>query len=293
LASAAAFIVIGWSPYLFRNPTDIYRQVVHYSSIYGHWGLTWLAAWHMPFFRDSWHDAFQQWGAYGILAIITAAAWLVNRRADRPPVYTQIGAALFFFLVAANGFGVQYLAWLVPWTVGVSLIPSAFFALASGAFLLAVYNFWAGGFPWFLADSNYVGDFTPHLDYLLTLCWISVIALAIAVWRRRPAMPSRAMSLAATALAVPLIVWPLWNQVIRVDRRAYPAAADRAALSGIHAREYAMLSEVDYKAGRYTDAVAAARAGVALDARVPELWTQLALACNALGRRDEALNAAT
>ncbi|HEY4089477.1 MAG TPA: glycosyltransferase family 87 protein [Bryobacteraceae bacterium] len=264
LASGAAVIVIAWSPYLFRNPADIYRQVVHYSSIYGHWGLTWVAAWHMPFFRDSWHEAFQRWGAYGSLAIISAAAWVVNRRPDRPPVYAQTGAALFFFLAVANGFGVQYLAWLVPWTVGVSLIPAGFFALASGAFLFAVYNFWAGGFPWFLADSNYVGDFVPHLDYLLTLCWISVIVLACVVWRRRPAMPSRGTVLAAVALAIPLVVWPVWNQVIRVDRRTYPAAADRTALAGIHAREYAMLSEAYYKMGRYADALAAATVAVRL-----------------------------
>ncbi|HVV47538.1 MAG TPA: glycosyltransferase 87 family protein [Bryobacteraceae bacterium] len=293
LASGAVLIVIAWSPYLFRNPADIYRQVVHYSSIYGHWGLTWLTAWHMPFFRDSWHEAFQRWGAYGSLTIITASAWAVNRKPDRPPVYTQIGAALFFFLAAANGFGVQYLAWLVPWTVGLDLIAAAFFACAGGAFLLAVYNFWAGGFPWYLADSNYVGDFVPHLDYLLTLCWISVIVLACAVWRRRPVMPSRGAMLISTALAIPLIAWPLWNQVIRTDRRTYPAAEDRAALSAVRAREYAMLSEVWYGMGRYTEAVDAARAGVALNPAVPEPWTRIALGCIALGRRDEALNAAT
>jgi tetratricopeptide (TPR) repeat protein len=291
VASAVVVIVIGWSPYLFRNPADIYRQVVRYSSIYGHWGLTWLTAWHMPFFRESWHDAFQQWGAYGSLAIIAVAAYLVNRRPDRPPVYTQIGAAFFFFLAAANGFGVQYLAWLVPWTVGVSLIPNAFFALASGAFLAAVYNFWAGGFPWFLADSNYVGDFVPHLDYLLTLCWISVIALAIAVWRR-PSMPSRRMVLAATALAVPLIGWPLWNHISRIDRRTYPASEDRAAVSGIRAHEYAMLSAVYYQMGRYSDAADAARTGIAMDPGVAEPWIRKALACIPLGRRDEALIAA-
>jgi len=264
LASCGVVTVIAWSPYLFRNPADIYRQVVHYSSIYGHWGLTWLAAWHMPFFRDAWHDAFQRWGAYGSLATIAAAAWALNRRPDHPPVYTQTGAALFFFLAVANGFGVQYLAWLVPWTVGISLIPVAFFTLASGAFLLAVYNFWAGGFPWFLADSNYVGDFVPHLDYLLTLCWISVIVLACAVWRRRAAMPSRGIVLTAAAVAVPLIVWPVWNQVSRVDYRKYPAADDHAALIEIRAREYAMLSEAYYKMGRYADAVAAATIAVRL-----------------------------
>ncbi len=293
LASAAAVIVIAWSPYLFRNPADIYRQVVHYSSIYGHWGLTWLAAWHMPFFHDSWHDAFQRWGSYLSLAIITVAAWVLNRKSERPSVYTQIGAAFFFFLAAANGFGVQYLAWLVSWTIGISIIPVVFFAAASGAFLLAVYNFWAGGFPWFLADSNYVGDFVPHLDYLLTLCWISVIVLAAAVWKRRTSTPARGTMLAAAALGIAFIAWPLWNQVLRVDRRTYPAVDDHAALSAIRAREYAMLSEAYYRMGRYADAVIAARTGVALDPAVPEAWTRVALACIPLGRRDEALNAAT
>jgi cytochrome c-type biogenesis protein CcmH/NrfG len=157
---------------------------------------------------------------------------------------------------------------------------------------VAVYNFWAGGFPWFLADSNYAGDFTPHLDYLLTLCWISVIALAITVWRRRPAMPSRGTVLAATALALPLIVWPLWDHVARIDRRTYPASEDRAALTAIHAREYAMLSAIYYKMGRYADAVDAARTGIAMDPVLPEPWTRKALACIPLGRRDEALIAA-
>ena len=43
---------------------------------------------------------------------------------------------------------------------------------------------------------------------------------------------------------------------------------------------------------RYTDAVVAARTGVALDPALPEAWNALAQACIRLGRRDEALNAA-
>jgi hypothetical protein len=88
--------------------------------------------------------------------------------------------------------------------------------------------------------------------------------LACAVWLRRPAMPSRGTVLGAAGLAIPLIVWPVWNQVIRVDHRTYPAADDHAALSGIHAREYAMLSEAYYKMERYTDALAAATVAVRL-----------------------------
>lgn len=292
LIAAGAVVIVGWSPYLFRDPAAILRQVIGYQSIYGHWGLTWLV-FYIPFFRDSWHEAFQHYGAWVVFAVIIAAAWFVNRRPLRPSVYAQVGAALFFFLAAASGFGVQYLAWLVPWTVEIGIIPAVFFMLASGAFLLAVYNFWSGGFPWFLADSNYVGDFVPHLDYLLTLCWISVIVLACAVWKRQPSLPARRTAILAGAISIPLIVWPLWKQVMRVDTRRYPAAEDHSALNAIHAHEHAMLSQAYYKMGRYTEAVVAARTGVALDPSLAEAWSNLALACIPLQRWEEALNAAS
>ena len=264
LAAAAGVMVVCWSPYLFLDPAAIFHQVIGYQSIYGHWGLPWLA-YHLTFFRDSWHDAFQQNGAYVALSVIVVGAYVVNRRADKPSVYTQVGAALFFFLAVANGFGVQYLAWLVPWTVGISIIPVAFFSLAGGAFVFLVYNFWCGGLPWYLADSNYVGDFTPHLDYPLAVCWISVIVLAWAVWKRQPSFPTIRTRIIFAALAIPVVIYPFWNQVAHVDARTYPTAVDHAALATIHAHEHAMLSHEYYKMARYTDAVVAARTGVALD----------------------------
>ncbi len=291
LGSAAAVMVVCWSPYLFRDPVAIFHQVIGYQSIYGHWGLPWLA-YHLTFFRDPWHDAFQRYGAWVALGIIVVASYLVNRSPARPAVYTQVGAALFFFLATANGFGVQYLVWLVPWTVGIGIIPVAFFTLASGAFLFAVYNFWSGGLPWFLADSNYIGDFTPRLDYLLTVCWIAVIVLACAVWRRNATWPQLQTRIVLALAAIPVIFYPLWNQVMRVDARTYSTAIDHVALDSIHAHEHALLSERYYKMGRFTDAVVAARTGVALDPTLVEVWNNLAIACIRLGRWDEALNAA-
>jgi hypothetical protein len=290
LCSAALVVAVCWSPYLFRDPGPIYRQVMGYQSIYGHWGLTWIVC-HMTFFQDSWHDAFQNYGAYVVLVAIAAAAFLVNRKEQKPALYAQTGAALFFFLVVANGFGVQYLAWLVPWTVGLGMIPVTFFTVASSVFLFLVYNWWSGGFPWYLADSNYVGDFTPHLDYFLTVCWISVIALA---WSAlRPAsLPTVRARVLWSVLAVLAFAWPAWNQVRHVDARSYPASADHAALATIHAHEYAALSLAYSRMGRYTDAVVAARTGVALDPTVADAWNNLARGCIQLQRWDEALNAA-
>jgi len=292
LASAGAVMCVCWSPYLFRDPVAIYHQVIGYPSIYGHWGLTWLAC-QFAWFRDSWHDAFQRYGAYVVLGVITVAAFIINRREERPPLYTQAGAAFFFFLAAANGFGVQYLAWLAPWTVGLGVVPAGFFTLASGTFLLLVYNWWSGGFPWYLADSNYVGDFAGHLDYSLTVCWISVIVLAGAVWRRKHAtFPDWKTGGLLAAMAAALIFFPAWKQAARTDARTYPPANDHAAVIAIHADEYAQLSQAYFKLGRYNDAIVAARTGVALDASVLSAWNTLARACIAAGRWEEALNAA-
>jgi hypothetical protein len=290
LFAAAAVTVICGSPYLFRNPVEIFAQVIGYRSIYGHWGLSWLA-WHLPFFRDSWHDAFQNYGGYVVLIVIAVAAFLVNRSQRGPAVYAQTGAALFFFLAASNGFGVQYLAWLVPWTVGVGIIAVAFFTAASGAFLFLVYNWWSGGFPWYLADSNFVGDFSGHLDYFLTVCWLSVIGLAWAVWKPRPALPNIRNRVLLSALAILVFAYPIWTQ-LHVDARKYPPSVDHAALDSIYADEHAMLSQQYYKMGRYKDAVVAARTGVAMDPGLVAAWNSLAQACMQLGRWDEALNAA-
>jgi hypothetical protein len=289
--TAAAVMIVCWSPYLFRDPAGIVHRVLGYQSIYGHWGLSWFVC-QFPWFRDSWHDAFQKYGSFVTIGVIAVSAFVVNRSRTKLTVYAQVGAALFFFLAVCSGFGVQYLAWIVPWTVGVSTVPVAFFTLASGAFLFLVYNWWAGGFLWYLADSNYVGDFTPHLNYFLTLCWVSVIMLAIAVWIRRPWLPQARTRILLSAIAIVAFGYPIWNQVRNIDKRTDPPTNDRAALVTIRAQEDAALSQVYYGMGRYTDAVVVARTGVALDPAVLDAWNDLALACIQLQRWDEALNAA-
>jgi hypothetical protein len=291
VAAAVGVTIVCWSPYLFRDPAAIVHQVFGYQSIYGHWGLSWLAC-QFTWFRDEWHEAFQHYGSFVALGIVAVAAFFVNRSPNKPTVYAQTGAALFFFLSVCAGFGVQYLAWLVPWTVGLGIIPVTFFTLSSGALLLLVYNWWSGGFPWYLADSNYVGDFTPHLDYFLTICWISVIVLAVAVWRRKPGFPALGIRVACSVLAAAIFVFPMWRQLRTIDARTYAPSTDRAALKAIRAEEDAALSGQYYKMGRYTDAIVAARTGVALDPTQLDAWNNLALACIQLQRWDEGMNAA-
>jgi hypothetical protein len=80
---------------------------------------------------------------------------------------------------------VQYLAWLVPFAVGLGAGPMALYWATSGVFLFLVYDFWSQGLPWYLADSMRVGDYYfAGLDYFHILCWLSVVALLWESWRQ-------------------------------------------------------------------------------------------------------------
>ncbi len=292
LVAIATVILTLWAPYVYTNLPGVIHQVFGYKSIYGDWGMAWMVYRLFPHASPSLHDAFAAWGAYVLIGVIAAGAVIVNRRAEKPSLYAQCGASLFLFLAAANGFGVQYLAWLAPWIVGVMFLPVAFFTVASGVFLLLTYNYWSGGMPWFLADANYIGDFSPHLDYFETLCWVSVIILAVVAWKRDElTLPRRPVMAGFCALMLGAIVYPGWRQ-LRSDARTYPQSVDRAAIATVHAEEQAMLSDAYLKLGRKEDAVVAARLGAALDANSLYVWNSLTRACIRIGRWDEARNAA-
>ena len=57
---------------------------------------------------------------------------------------------MFVFMSLAPGFGIQYLAWLVPWVVGLGAGVTITYYLASGLFQFLVYTFWSGEFRGFL-----------------------------------------------------------------------------------------------------------------------------------------------
>ncbi len=82
----------------------------------------------------------------------------------------------------------QYLAWIVPWVVALGTRVTVAVYAACGLFLFAVYTFWSQGFPWYLADSNTVGDWRGGIIVLEVLAWLSIVAallLSIASTARR------------------------------------------------------------------------------------------------------------
>jgi hypothetical protein len=128
---------------------------------------------------DLWwlHVAYAGLGKYVVLAVLAALARWMNAGATRPPLFIQLGVTVFVFMSLTPGFGIQYLAWLVPWVAGLGLAATVLCGVAGGVFQFLVYNFWAGGLPWFLANSDQLGPWRGPLVYYELLCWVAVVMI--------------------------------------------------------------------------------------------------------------------
>ena len=153
--------------------------------------------------------------------------------------------------------------------------PAAFYA-ASGLFLFLVYDYWCQGMPWYLADSNRMGDYQGHVDYFQLLCWASVLLLLWVAWSRmRPAgTRSRFAALripapvgwgAAGLLAVGSLAYAATCQIQDQKDGAAVRAGERASLPGTNSQSYVTLAVWLYREQRSHEALAAARRAVAVD----------------------------
>lgn len=100
----------------------------------------------------------------------------------------QAGFLMFLFVSVIPGFGVQYLAWLVPWVVGLGFGPTAAYHIAGTAFLFAYYSTAAGEFPWYLANSLARPAWSGTVLGLGLICWVVVCSIAFIYGRRLVAM---------------------------------------------------------------------------------------------------------
>jgi tetratricopeptide (TPR) repeat protein len=194
---------------------------------------------------------------------------------------------------------VQYLAWLVPWVVGLGAFPTALHFMASGAFLFLVYNYWSQGIPWYLADSVRLGDYQGHLDYFQIACWLSVFVMLIFAWKQirtraaegqSPQSPSstRVLRFATGSATFVLLVFPMVGQA-RKDTMALPWAARQNLASFARSSQFSDLSYQLYRMGRYQDAVVAAQQSIELNPYTTAGYTNLAASYASLHLWDQAL----
>lgn len=179
---AALVFLCGSLPYLLSDPALIARSVFGYSSIYGHWGWTYLAATWFPeslqFARPphgvtGTHAVAASAGKWLMLALIASAAIWFNRRKDKPPLALQLGLAAAFFLFLTPGFGSQYLSWLVPWVVFLGLRVSLLYYIAGGLYLSVSYSCYI----YRAAPPLYCVE--PLTVSLPLICWASVFVVLL------------------------------------------------------------------------------------------------------------------
>jgi Dolichyl-phosphate-mannose-protein mannosyltransferase len=189
LTAAALVFLAGSLPYLIQDPVFIARRVFGYGSFAGDWGLTRLLA-SLPPGYEGLGAAYAHRGRFAVLAVVVAVSFWLNRSPHKPPLFLQCGLVAYLFMALSPGFGVQYLAWLVPWVVGLGLGPALLYYAASGAFLVLVYTYWSQGFPWYLADSGQVGAWPDYASNAGLLCWAVVVVILVLYLRRLAPAPT-------------------------------------------------------------------------------------------------------
>jgi hypothetical protein len=174
-AAAAVTFAVFSMPFLLQNPKGIWSSVFGYSAIYGEWGWTLLAKLQQPV--EYLRGRFEPLGIHDtiarglktttIVSLIIAAIWANWRR--RPSLLWQVGFAFSIVLFIAPGFGVQYLAWLVPFVVALGLWQTLVYYLASGLLLAWVY---------FSVQYSRSEELSLYF-----LCWLSVAVIGLAFRR--------------------------------------------------------------------------------------------------------------
>jgi hypothetical protein len=183
---AGLTVAVASMPYLLQDPALIERRVVGYSSIPGHWGVTsmLLAGPHAL------NDAYQRFAPAAIGLGLAILCFAYSRRASPPSLFLQCGVSAFAFMVFTPGFGIQYLAWLVPWVVVVAFGPALLWYVASGVFMFVVYTVWSGGFPWYYATASRTGDWTVFASIPVAIAWWATLVVLVAMLRRASSRPS-------------------------------------------------------------------------------------------------------
>lgn len=155
------------------GPVAVLRQVLSYRSLYGQWGLSQILV-SIPLPALS--QPFEAYGTFVVLLLCFAATLWMHLRTTAP-LLLRIGFLTALFLALTPGFGIQYLAWLLPWLAALSGEHLLLYSIGAGWFQFLVYNFWARGLPWSFADSTMVGPWRDSLILPEILCWLLVLYL--------------------------------------------------------------------------------------------------------------------
>lgn len=155
-------------PWILTIPGVIFDQVFNYSPLPGWWGLSYL-----------WPEGVSLFRTLLLLTIVAAATFMHERLAS---VFVQCAVVTFIFLLLTPGFGPQYLAWALPWTVAAGWPAAVLFQLPAGLFVFRMYTVWSNGLPWDFANAHVYG-LTPGVLRIGVVSWLLLPLLAWQAYR--------------------------------------------------------------------------------------------------------------
>ena len=180
LAGAGTVFVVASLPFLVAAPRLVITRVFGYESQSGTWGLSLLSAVLRSSAPLAWlGDAYGRFGKILSLGLVLAASIWPRPRPVPGTLFLRCGFVMFLFLSSVPGFGVQYLAWLVPWVVALGIRATAAYYAAGTVFLVTYYNAAAGRFPWYLANSLARPAWTGTVLFAGLVCWVVVCGIAV------------------------------------------------------------------------------------------------------------------
>ena len=180
---AMAVLFLASLPYILIDPILIGQKMLGYGSTYNRWGwplilnFVFLPRGSLPIIgsdSEILHRFLFSYSKYLILIFVVLISWLMNRRsANKPSLFFQYGVVISLFLTLTPGFGVQYIAWLIPFVIALGKLRTILYYACSGAYLFSIYAFWSDGTFYF---ANSITHQTPTVTVfaLSLLCWLSV-----------------------------------------------------------------------------------------------------------------------
>jgi hypothetical protein len=177
LTGVALAFLAGSTPLIFQEFPVLLRNVVGYGSLKGIWGVTKITgAIGQRVHREDFLPLSSIVMRVVFPIILTLLAFLLQRR--RVPLFKAVSISMFGFLAITPGFGVQYLIWLVPFSVTFGRTLHLLYTLTGGVFLFSVYTVWSRGFPWYYANSLDIAPWAGWLSVAALTCWFIVVICA-------------------------------------------------------------------------------------------------------------------
>lgn len=178
---AGAIFAGGFAYHLWFAFADVKRNVFDYPSHTGLWGVTLVLR---ELGAEQLYALYARVGRWVMLLAMIGVGVVTGLRRSGDPahdgrlLFTGLGNTFLAFFLLTPGFGIQYLAWLVPTGVFLGLRGALAYNVVGGAFVIGVYTFWSQGFPWYLADSDRVGLWRGPNAALCFAVWICLVLWA-------------------------------------------------------------------------------------------------------------------